>query len=64
MKLGDYLARKGLSRSAFGAQIGVSHAAIVRYVNGSRRPSWEVMERIERITEGKVRPNDFLREAA
>lgn len=64
MKLADYLSRNKLTRAAFGAQIGVSHAAVVRYVRGQRRPAWGVMEKIEAVTGGKVKPNDFLERAA
>lgn len=59
MRLRDYLHSKGLTVTEFAAQIGVSHAAVVRYVHGQRRPEWSVMARIAKVTNNRVRPNDF-----
>jgi predicted transcriptional regulator len=59
MKLGEYLNRRKLTRSAFAEIIGVSHAAVVRYINGTRRPEWPVIDRIREATNGAVRARDF-----
>lgn len=60
MKLRDYLNAHELTMAAFGAKLGVSHATVVRYCNGSRKPSWRVMEKIERVTLGDVVAADFF----
>lgn len=60
MKLRDYLDREKLTITAFAGQVGVSHAAIVRYINGTRRPEWPVIDKIAEITKGDVRPDDFF----
>lgn len=59
MKLRDYLAERNLTAAAFGRQIGLSRSATLRLVKGTRRPSWPVMEKIEKETGGAVLPNDF-----
>jgi len=59
MKLRDYMRREGMTAAEMAGLIGVSTAAVVRYRNGTRRPSPEVMRRIARVTGGAVLPNDF-----
>lgn len=60
MKLRDYLDREKLTATAFAARVGVTHAAIVRYMNETRRPEWAVMDRIAAETGGVVMPTDFM----
>jgi len=59
MKLRDYMRREGMTAAELATLIGVSTAAVVRYRNGTRRPSPEVMRRIAHVTGGAVLPNDF-----
>ncbi|GLK69210.1 helix-turn-helix domain-containing protein [Hansschlegelia plantiphila] len=60
MTLSGYLAKTGLSHSAFAALIGTSQAAVSRYVLGKRTPRPEHMARITEATGGQVTPNDFF----
>jgi transcriptional regulator with XRE-family HTH domain len=60
MKLSDYLATGILSRTELGERVGVSQAAISRYVNGERIPRPEIALKIEQATEGKVTIADHL----
>lgn len=59
MNLRSYLTASGISESAFGAQIGVSQAAVNRYVRRARIPTQQVMARIVEATDGQVTANDF-----
>ena len=63
MKLHTYLKRENLKLGDFALRIGVSHAAVSRYLTGHRRPNWEVLDRIEQATAGEVTANDFVRAA-
>lgn len=59
MNLRRYLTVSGISEAAFGAQIGVSQAAVNRYVRRARIPTQQVMARIVEATDGQVTANDF-----
>lgn len=59
MKLGDYIEMKNLSQADFGRIVGVSQAAIDRYVRGARRPRYDIIPKIVNATNGKVTANDF-----
>jgi transcriptional regulator with XRE-family HTH domain len=54
-----YLKREGLTYEAFAVAVGVRKLAVIRYINGSRKPAEEIMRRIIRVTAGAVMPNDF-----
>lgn len=58
MKLIEFRAANGISRSRFAAMIGVSEVSVYRYEQG-RVPTNSVLERIFRATDGAVGPNDF-----
>lgn len=60
MKLGEYLDCHGLTHTAFAAQIGVSVQTVWRYAQGTRHPRPAIMRRIIEVTDGQVRPQDFL----
>lgn len=60
MKLGDFLTKAGISERQFGAQIGVSQAAVNRYVRGHRIPRRDVIDKIARVTDGAVTVVDFF----
>lgn len=60
MKLEAYMARNKLSDAQFAQLIGVSNVAVCRYRTGTRRPHWDVLQRICDVTKSKVTPNDFL----
>jgi DNA-binding transcriptional regulator YdaS (Cro superfamily) len=60
MHLKQYLADAEITIPAFAGKIGVSVQAVHRYVAGERTPHRRIMERITRVTDGKVQPNDFF----
>ena len=60
MTLREYLDWKGLSPEAFGQQINVSRVAVVRYLNGERRPRWDKLPEIVKATGGLVTADSFL----
>ena len=62
MKLGDWLALKGLSQKAFGEKIGRTQGRVSQLVRG-HWPSAEEGEQIFSETAGAVTPNDWLPEA-
>lgn len=64
MKLGEYLETSGLTATEFASRIGVSHASVVRYRNGTRRPDWPTLEKIVAETDGAVTAEDFFGTAA
>ena len=63
-RLKAYLAKHGISQSAFARRIGVSNATTVRrYLKGEHMPEPNIMRRIEKETDGAVIPSDFYRDA-
>jgi predicted transcriptional regulator len=60
MTLTDWLAKENLSHAAFAERIGVSQAAVTRYVRGARFPHRGVLSRIKAETNGAVTFSDFL----
>lgn len=63
MKLSDYIRERGLTLTAFGQQIGVTHATVHRYIHRNRVPEPEVMQKIIHATGGAVSANDFFDQA-
>lgn len=62
MKLKTYLKTKSLSHSEFASLIDTTQASVTRYVNGKRRPSIEMIDRIDTVTKGKVKMRDWFKE--
>ena len=63
MDLNTYLEEKQISRPVFAEEIGVTVQALGRYLNGQRRPEWEVLKAIKKVTNGEVTADDFLEPA-
>jgi predicted transcriptional regulator len=61
MFLENYIKDNGLTYESFGKLIGVSDAAVSRYVKGKRKPKPSIMSKIIKITQGKVTANDFYK---
>jgi transcriptional regulator with XRE-family HTH domain len=51
-----------LNDAKLASLLGVSRIAVIRWRRGNRRPSLEVMFEIQRLTEGKVRVSDWLKQ--
>ncbi|MBX4336448.1 helix-turn-helix domain-containing protein [Bartonella raoultii] len=58
-KLKSYLTRNKLSQAEFGKQVGVAQSTINRYLRGLRFPEPEIVLKIEKTTNGIVRPVDW-----
>ncbi len=63
MRLTEYLRHQKTSQRAFAKRLGVTQQAANRYCMGGRIPEPEILVRIERITHGLVRVEDFVRQA-
>jgi len=61
MRLGEWLARQGVSQREFGEPIKTPQPTVQRYVAGSRMPRPAIMSRIIRVTKNQVTADDFLR---
>lgn len=64
MKLTDYLARQkkndpAFSQVTFAAALGISQSQVSRLASGESRPSFKIVEKIERVTGGAVSFSDF-----
>lgn len=68
MTLQDYLSAKHILASHFADRIGVSVSTITRLLPSdgkkqTRRPGWDLIEKIAAATDGAVTANDFMPEA-
>lgn len=63
MRLTDYLSTHGISIGEFATEVGVNQTTIYRFINGSRRPSWDAMAAIYKATKGAVSAEDWLHDA-
>lgn len=61
MKLSQYLADAGVTQEAFGKSIGVKRLAVLRYLNGQRKPSPATAKRIIKVTKGQVAYEDLYK---
>jgi transcriptional regulator with XRE-family HTH domain len=59
MKFSDWLKSSGLTQKEFAERIGVTQSAISHLRNNRKRPSFELMVKIEKATKGKVKLNDW-----
>ena len=60
MHLAEWLKLHRRTHDEFGSELGVTHTAVGRYVNGTRMPKRAIMLKIQEITGGAVTPNDFF----
>ena len=63
MKLEKYLADRRISLKEFAHSIGLSHEGARLIVRGQRFPRRATLERIQEVTGGKVKANDFVASA-
>jgi transcriptional regulator with XRE-family HTH domain len=61
MRLTEYLRRQKMSQSAFSRKLGMAQPTVNRYCLGERVPIPEMLVKIERITGGMVRVEDFVK---
>lgn len=60
MKLNDYLEHKGIKPQEFADSMGVAMQSVYRWLNGERRPDWDLLPRLIELTDGEVTANDFV----
>lgn len=60
MQLSDWLKKNDLKPEVFAGRIGVSYSTVTRYLRGTRKPDWTVLQVIKKETKGAVTPDDFL----
>lgn len=58
MTLPEYLKSTGENGLAFARRTGIPASTVYAILAG-RKPDWPTMDRIDRATEGSVKPNDF-----
>lgn len=59
MLLVTFLKKKKITKTHFSKEVGVTKSAINQYCSGKRKPMPNIMQRIIKVTGGKVTPNDF-----
>ena len=57
--ISEYLDTAGLNAAQFAAILGVDSKTVLRYRNGERTPTPEMMTKIYTHAGGVVTPNDF-----
>ena len=62
MKLKEYLDMMGIKYTAFTERAGISRNTLYNLMAGKRRPSLELAVEIEKLTDGKVSPRDWIDE--
>ena len=60
MTLEQYIKRTQLSRTQIAALLKTTEATVSRYITGARFPRAYMLDRIFKVTGGKVTANDFL----
>lgn len=60
MKLKTYLETSGITQTAFAGKIGVTQAALSRYMQGERKVPLEVIATVQTKTRGAVTFKDWL----
>lgn len=59
MKFKDWLEKNYVRITPISKVLGISRAYVYLIANGQRKPSTELMEKIQVLTKGKVKPKDF-----
>jgi transcriptional regulator with XRE-family HTH domain len=60
MKLEEWMKARALNDREVALTLGIDRATISRLRRGRQRPLWPLLERIVEMTEGAVKPDDFL----
>lgn len=56
----EHMDASGLSRTEWAKRLGVSKSYLSQLASGQKRPSLDMAVRIERETDGAVRPCDWI----
>lgn len=60
MRLREYLTHTGMTPIQFAEWVGVSKQKVWAWLRGDRKPKLKEIERIDRITQGAIKPEDWL----
>lgn len=63
MTLESYMKLVGMTDAKLAIAIKRDRSVVTRLRNGSIKPSFEVMVALEKVTEGLVKPSDFVEAA-
>jgi len=58
--LAEFRTRKGLSKAAIAAKVGISRQSIHRIERGEQTPSLALVRRLVDATDGELRADDFM----
>lgn len=58
--LATYLTKSGETQAAFAERAGLSPSVLSRILTGKRAPTADVVEKVEKASDGKVTPNDLF----
>lgn len=64
MKLGEWMEESQLDDAAVAARVRSDRSTISRVRRGMHKPSWELVEKLRDVSDGKVTANDFLDDPA
>lgn len=64
MRLDEWMLTNEVGDEVLATRVGYDRTTISRIRRGKRRPSWDLAERLQEVTDGKVTPNDFVAEGA
>lgn len=59
MQLGAWMVKRGIGFRELARQLGVSHVSVLRWTYGERRPSYENILKISKLTNHAVTFADF-----
>lgn len=60
MNLKDFLYKNKITHKDFAASIGISYSMLMKMMNGTKKPSYEVLMKIYRFTNKKVSIEDIV----
>jgi transcriptional regulator with XRE-family HTH domain len=58
--LARWLKLRGLTQAQAAAEVGASQSTVSKWINGDSIPRWQVMQRLERWSQGHVRITDWV----
>lgn len=64
MTLKEWMDQEGLDQEGVASLVGFTQSTISRALNGATAPSWDLMKKLLEVTDGKVTPNDFVKQDA
>ena len=60
MRLSRWFEMSPITKLAFAEKVGVHRSQVYRWISGETRPDYEVARRIQDLTDGAVRLDDWV----